>query len=175
MPPPQDSTLCATDYAHPWDRLVAQFKFNGALDLAPSLAGGLELAWMAAGRPLPGVLLPVPLSPARLRERGFNQAWEIARRLARRLRCDADPNALRRTRHTPQQSALRIERRASNVKDAFAVDPACVAALRGRTVTIVDDVMTTGATAAELARTLREAGAASVNVWVFARTPSPDE
>ena len=172
-PPPYDSALAALDYVHPWDRLIAPFKFNAALDLAPALAACLADAWARRALPHPGLLLPVPLSTQRLSERGYNQAWEIARRLGRMLACPADARLLLRIKDTPHQLALPPDKRAANVRSAFAVEPRRAAELRGRKVTLVDDVMTTGATLAEATGVLREAGAAEVHVWVLARTPAP--
>ena len=174
-PPPFTRTLAAVDYAYPWNSLITRFKFHAALDLAPALARQLEGAVRAAGDACPTLLLPAPLSVARLRERGFNQSWELARRLGRSLRCPADAHLLLRTRDTPHQLALPVERRAGNVRAAFAVEPRRAGELAGRHVALVDDVMTTGATAAEMARVLLQAGAARVDVWVVARTPRPDE
>jgi len=174
-PPPFRSVLAAVDYGHPWDRLIGAFKFHAALDLAPALARCLADAWSARGLPHPGLLLPVPLSGQRLKERGYNQAWEIARRLARPLRCPADARLLLRIKDTPHQLALAPQRREANVRGAFAVEPLRRAELRGRSVTLVDDVMTTSATAAEVARVLLQAGAAEVDVWVVARTPAPGD
>ncbi len=127
------------------------------------------------GAPSPTLLLPIPLSDARLRERGYNQAWELARRLAREPGCTADARLLLRVRDTPHQLALPPEERAGNVHAAFAIEPARRAELAGREVTLVDDVMTTGATVAEAARTLLQGGAREVSVWVLARTPRPDD
>ncbi|HJV96018.1 MAG TPA: ComF family protein [Albitalea sp.] len=174
-PPAFTRTLTAFDYAHPWDGLIASLKFHAALDLAPALARCLADAVSASAVPRPELLLPVPLSTERLRERGYNQAWEIARRIGRRLNCDTDAGLLLRIKDTPHQLALPIERRAANVRGAFAVEPTRRAELRGRSVTLVDDVMTTGATAAEMAQVLRQAGAEEVNVWVLARTPAPGD
>ena len=171
--PPYRATLAAVSYGYPWDRLIAGFKFHAALDLAPSLADLLVRAHRRGARPAPTLLLPVPLSTERLRERGYNQAWELARRLGRALRCAADPAVLLRVRDTPHQLALPPDRRAANVRSAFAIEPRRGAEIRGRGITIVDDVMTTGATAAEVARVLLAAGAATVDVWVVARTPAP--
>jgi ComF family protein len=172
-PPPFDSVLAAVDYGHPWDRLIARFKFNAALDLAAFFASIVHDAWHAGGHSMPALLLPVPLAQPRLRERGYNQSWEIARRLARRLRCPADPRLLLRIRDTPHQLAFPVDRRSANVQGAFAVEPLRASQVRGRHIAVVDDVMTTGATAAEIARTLRQAGATQVHLWVVARTPSP--
>ena len=174
-PPPYAATLAAVDYAHPWDGLVGRFKFHAGLDLTTALVHRMLCACAAAGWPVPSLLLPVPLSNARLRERGYNQAWELARRLARSLGCPIDQRLLLRVKDTPHQLAFPPEQRAGNVRAAFAVEPDRRAALRGRSVTVVDDVMTTGATAAEIARVLLQAGAAEVRIWVVARTPRPGD
>lgn len=174
-PPPCDGVLAAVDYAHPWDHLVGRFKFHAALDLAGVFARQVEQAWRRSGLPRPQLLLPVPLAPPRLRERGYNQSWEIARRLARGIGCAAEPSLLLRVRDTAHQLAFPVARRAANVQSAFAVEPRRLADVRGRRITLVDDVMTTGATVAELARTLRRAGAAEVHAWVLARTPAPGD
>lgn len=174
-PPAQDGALAAMDYGHPWDRLIGQFKFNAALDLAASFAQSLENAWRASGGTKPDLILPVPLSDRRLRDRGFNQSWEIARRVASRIGCIADARLVLRIKDTPHQLAFPVEKRAANVKGVFAIEPRRVAELRGKVIAVLDDVMTTGATAAELARVLRQAGAAQVHAWVVARTPTPGE
>ena len=184
-PLPFERSVAAVDYAYPWDSLITHFKFHGALDLAPALARGLADAvdrsdaarGVDTASPLqpPSLLLPVPLSDARLRERGYNQAWELARRMARLLRCPADARLLLRVRDTPHQLAFPPAQRAGNVRAAFAVEPRRSAELRGRSVALVDDVMTTGATAAEIARVLLQAGAAQVQVWAVARTPRPGD
>ena len=173
-PPPFDRALAAVDYAHPWDGLITQFKFHSALDLAPALSQRLLDTFGQSAEPAPALLLPIPLSTERLRERGYNQAWELARRLARALSCQADPNLLLRVKDTPHQLALAPDQRAGNVRAAFAVEPRRRAELAGATVTLVDDVMTTGATVSEAARVLLQAGAATVQVWVVARTPRSD-
>jgi len=170
-PPPWDRCIAAADYAYPWDGLVQGLKFHARLDLAPALAQRMLGAWHEAGAGAPGLVLPMPLADARWRERGHNQAWELARRLARALDAPADPHLLLRVKDTPHQLALPRREREANVRGAFAVEPLRAAELRGRSVTLVDDVVTTGATAAEAVRTLRQAGAADVTLWVAARTP----
>jgi ComF family protein len=167
-PPPFARTIAALDYAAPWSALIGHFKFHGAVELAPLFASLLRDA--VREQPVPELLLPAPLSDARLRERGFNQSWELARRLGP----PADARLLLRVRDTPHQVDLPLDRRASNVRAAFAVEPLRRAAIAGRGVVLVDDVMTTGATAAEMARTLLQAGASSVQLWVLARTPRPE-
>ncbi len=174
-PPPFARALAALDYDHPWDGLITQFKFHGALDLAPALTRRLLANFEVSDTPAPALLLPVPLSTERLRERGYNQAWELARRLGRALKCPADAHLLLRIKDTPHQLAFPPGQRAGNVRAAFAVEPRRLAELRGRSVTIVDDVMTTGATVNEIARVLLQAGASEVGVWALARTARHDE
>jgi ComF family protein len=174
-PPQFDAALAAFDYRPPWDGLVTAFKFHGALDLAAVFAAAIVRAEAQRAAPRPSLLLPVPLAPARGRERGYNQAWELARRVARRLGIGADPGLLLRLRETAHQIALPLADRAGNVRGAFAVEPGRRAELAGRHVAIVDDVMTTGSTAAEIAGVVRQAGAATVEIWVLARTPRPGD
>lgn len=166
-PPPFSRCVAAIDYVEPWDALIRQFKFHQRVELAPLFAGLMREA-VASTEP-PGLLLPAPLSPARLRERGYNQSWELARRLGP----EADPALLLRVRDTAHQVDLPLAQRAGNVRGAFAVEPLRRREVEGREITLVDDVLTTGATAAEMARTLLAAGAARVQLWVLARTPSP--
>jgi len=155
--------------------VIGAFKFHGALDLTPALVDLMANANDARGTGTPGLLLPVPISRERLRERGYNQAWELARRVARRLDLAAEPELLLRVRETAHQLALPLAERAGNVRGAFAVEPRRRAELRGRHVAIVDDVMTTASTAAEIAGVVKQAGAATVEIWVLARTPRPGD
>ena len=172
-PPAFERTVAALHYAYPWDGLLLRFKFGAGLDLARVLAGLLAQCVQASGDARPSLVLPVPLGAQRLRERGYNQAWELARRVAVQAGCNADARLLLRVRDAPHQLALPADRRAANVRGAFAVEPLRRAELQGRTIALVDDVMTTGATADEAAKVLLAAGAASVDVWVLARTPAP--
>jgi ComF family protein len=112
------------------------------------------------------VIVPMPLHRDRLVERGFNQSHEIARFVARPLGLPCDPGLLRRSRSTRPQVGLARAERVANVRDAFCPG---AAGLAGRHVALVDDVVTTGSTAAEAARALRDAGAATVEVWAVAR------
>lgn len=164
-PPPFAGCTAAIDYVEPWAALIRQFKFHARVELAALFAG---LMRENATGPH-GLLLPAPLSPARLRERGYNQSWELARRLG----ADADAGLLLRVRDTAHQVDLPPGQRAANVRGVFAVEPLRRREIEGREVTVVDDVLTTGATASEMARTLLDAGAARVQLWVLARTPSP--
>jgi ComF family protein len=164
--------ITGTDYAAPWDELIAGFKFHRKTELAAALC---ELLWRgvdAAGAAARAtLLLPVPLSSERLRERGYNQAWELARRLARRLRLTARADVLQRSRDTPHQIGMSRVEREHNLRDAFWIEPRQRVRLQGAYVALIDDVLTTGATAHAAALALTRAGAARVDVWVVARTP----
>lgn len=172
-PPPLARCIAALDYRFPWDGLLQRFKYQQGLDLRDALLQRLDAALTDAGAEAPDWLLPVPLSAERLRERGYNQAHELARALARRrgLRCDA--GLLLRVRHNAVQAGLKRDERTANVRGIFAVEPLRASALRGARVALLDDVMTSGATLHEAARVLRRAGAAEVQAWVIARTPEP--
>lgn len=124
-----------------------------------------ELARRAG--PMPQALIPVPLHTARLRRRGYNQALEIARVLARRCAIELDPSSLRRVRATPDQIGQSAAQRRRNLRGAFRAQRR----LDGLHVALLDDVMTTGATLEELARVCRAAGAARIEAWAAARTP----
>ena len=163
---PLGEVHAACVYAAPVDRLLLRFKFHH--DIA---AGGLLAQLMAqalATAPRPDAVLPVPLHRARLRRRGYDQALELARPLARALDLPLLDGALRRVRATAAQSQLDAGQRRRNLRQAFAV-PA------GRAlpahVALVDDVMTTGATLHAAALTLRRAGVRRVDAWVCARVP----
>lgn len=181
-PPPFDLTVCVADYGFPWDRLIAHFKFEGRVDLAGLLADvladvlvpRLHETLMEGGAPRASLVLPVPLSASRLAERGYNQAWEIARRVAARAGLPARADLLLRPWDTAHQADLGRSERQLNLRTAFMVDPRQRAALQGQCVALVDDVMTSGATAREAAAVLLRAGAAAVQVWVIARTPDRD-
>ncbi len=170
-PPPFEHVVCAADYGFPWDRLVSAFKFEGQVELADALAERLAAAVRLEARPLPQWVLPVPLAPRRLAERGYNQAWELARRLARRLAVPARHDLLARPLETAHQAELPRAERLKNLRAAFAAEAHSRALLAGASVALVDDVLTSGATAREATRTLLAAGAARVQVWVLARTP----
>ncbi|MEY2688525.1 MAG: hypothetical protein RL375_2723 [Pseudomonadota bacterium] len=171
-PPPQVAAVAAFDYVFPWADLLGRFKFHGGVDLAGPLARALAAAVdQAPGLPAVDLVLPVPLAAQRLRERGYNQAWELARRVAWRRGLHADATLIERVRETPHQLALPRAERAANVHAAFVLGPRSQAQVAGRRVALVDDVMTTGATLAEAARVLLRGGAAEVQCWVVARTP----
>lgn len=148
---------------------VQALKFAGKTALAAPL-GDLLLDACASGLPVaPDVVVPVPLARSRERERGFNQAALLARRVARGLGLPLDARAARRVRATRAQSELSGSERRANVRGAFAARPG--PRLVGRHVLLVDDVLTTGATASECARALLGAGALTVGALAVARVP----
>jgi ComF family protein len=167
-PPPWAAAYAAWVYAFPVDHLLQALKYRGTLALAEPLAQALCATLAARSTRLPDCLVAVPLSPRRQRARGFNHAREIARRVAAQLRVPLAPGLLR-TRDTPPQASLRLAQRAANLRGAFDAR----GAFAGRSVAIVDDVMTTGATLAAAAQALRAAGALRVEAWAVARTLPP--
>jgi ComF family protein len=156
--------VAALDYIEPADTLIHGLKFGQRLALAPLLADLLLEALDGLGRP--DLIVPVPLSDKRLAERGFNQAREIARHVGERLGVPVVTDACRRARHTAPQTDLPWHARKKNLKDAFASE----GDFSGKRVALLDDVMTSGATADALAKVLKQAGAAHVEAWVVART-----
>jgi ComF family protein len=164
-PPVFDRTLALFSYAAPIDRLILRLKYHGDLSLARVLGGRLATALGMHATGLPEVIVPVPLHAARLRERGYNQALELARPIAKRLRVPIDYRSVTRVRATAPQIDMDYEARRKNVRRAFRVD----GDFSGRRVAIVDDVMTSGHTVNAVAAALRKAGAAEVAVWVVAR------
>jgi ComF family protein len=165
QPPAFDRTTALFHYRPPVDHLIRRFKFAEELPLARLFSGLLAAKLDKRRNHLPGLLLPVPLHPARLRARGFNQATEIARYLGRELGIAIDYRLCRRKRNTQAQSLLSPNARRLNLRNAFAV----YRPPRATHVAIIDDVMTTGHTSNELARTLKQAGVTLVEVWVIAR------
>lgn len=171
-PPPFTAALAPFRYGDPLDRLLTRFKF--AADLAAGrVLGALLVEAVAASLPPSALLVPMPLHRRRLAERGFNQAWELARMLARETGLGARADLLLRMRPTDPQTGLDAASRRRNVRGAFVVPPARAVQLAGRVVVLVDDVVTTGATAAEASRCLIRAGAAAVIVVAVARAAAP--
>lgn len=170
--PPFEAVHATFAYGFALDRLLPRLKFQGDLAAGRLLATLMQVSLPDVERP--AALVPVPLSCARLRERGYDQALELAKPLARALHLPLRGDLLRRPRHTAAQSDLDALARRRNVRGAFVV-PA--AAMRGRAalpahVALIDDVMTTGATLAECAKALKRAGVARVDAWVVARVPN---
>jgi len=168
LPPPMGcwtTVISPWRYEYPIDRLIQRLKFQGERVNARMLGTLLGRARAMVRAPMPQAVIPVPLHPLRLRQRGFNQANEIAGFAARELQLPVWQLALRRQRQTRAQSALSAHARITNVRSAFvATRP-----LTGVSVALVDDVMTTGSTAAAAGDALRDAGAARVELWVLAQ------
>jgi len=160
--PQFDRTLAVFAYSFPLDKLVQALKFGERLMLVDGLAD--SLAQRVEVRP--DCIIAMPLHPSRLRERGFNQSTELARRVANILNIPLLPHACQRVRDTPPQSALKWKERGKNMRKAFI----CTQDLSGKHVAVVDDVMTSGASLNEVAVALRSAGAHEVSAWVIART-----
>ncbi len=112
------------------------------------------------------LIIPMPMHHSRLKERGFNQALEIARIIAKKAQLQLDYTICQRIKLTPPQASLPLKERIKNILGVFS----CQQNLQGLNIALVDDVMTTGASLNELAKTLKQAGAAHVECWVIART-----
>ena len=167
-PPPFDRARAAVAYSGVARQMVQGLKYNDRTDLAPWMArwmlrAGAELVTDA------DVVTPTPLHWRRFFMRRFNQSAELARSIASLSGLEFAPMAVRRTKPTRQQVGLSQAEREDNVRAAFAVPPEHDIAVRGRRVLVVDDVYTTGATVRAVARALRKAGAAHVDVLTFAR------
>ena len=176
--PPWDACLAAVPYAYPWSGLISDFKFHGQ----PSWARPLALLMRSTPFVEPALeqanlILPMPLSRQRLRERGYNQAWQLARHLvpgaSRKAAGKLRPDLLLRILDTTPQAGLKRSERLRNLTAAFAVDPLQSAALVAQRVVLVDDVMTSGATLHAACLALRAAGVAHITCIVLARTDPP--
>lgn len=164
QPPPFQRTVAALRYGPPVDKLIQRLKFHGRLQYAALLGGLLAEAVAAHCDSRPDCLLPVPLHPTRQRQRGFNQATELARPVSRQMGIPIDIDGCRRVRFTAPQSGLDRRARRGNLRGAFQV-----LTCPGNHVAIIDDVMTTGSTVRVLAQALRRSGVARVEVWCAAR------
>lgn len=166
--PPLDLCLAAVAYEYPWSGLVARYKFGASPGWSSALALLMRSTpWAEPALETADRVLPMPLSRERLRERGFNQALELARQLAPGK---ADATLLLRLRDTAAQSSLPRPARLRNVRGAFGVAPGREQEIQGQRLVLVDDVMTSGASLYTAAQALREAGAAHITGLVLART-----
>jgi ComF family protein len=159
-------------YFFPWANCIARFKFQADPSLARTLAHLMRHApWIEPALDAASLVIPMPLTPTRLRERGFNQALELARHLSP---IKTHAHTLLRRGDTAHQVGASRQERLDHVRDAFWVAPERVTAVRGQAVVLVDDVMTTGASLYEAARALRAVGAARITGVVLARTEARD-
>jgi ComF family protein len=166
--PPFISARSALAYDDASRELILKFKHGDHLQAVPTLVG---MMMRTGGEALASaeVIVPVPLHRWRLLRRRYNQAALLAWGLAREMGKVCLPDGLLRMRHTPSQGHLKAKDRAQNVKKAFAINPRHSSMIEGKTVLLVDDVFTTGATVRECTKTLLEAGAAEVHVLAVAR------
>ena len=175
-PPPFEQVVAPWHFGFPLDTAISRFKHRAQWPLGRLLAQLLGHALQHRydqGLPRPDLLLPVPLSRRRLRQRGFNQAGMLARWLSGPLQIPCEERWLLRPRDTVAQQSLDAKARWQNLRQAFALAPQAV--LQGRHVALVDDVLTTGATARALASLLRQGGARRVDVYCLARTARPEQ
>lgn len=166
-PPPWDALYFHGCYEGALRRCIISYKFKNSLGRTRILSRLAVDAFRSRGRSMPDMVVPVPLHTRRLVWRGFNQSQGIAAALGKAFDTPLAKKALVRTRHTKPQTRLGMVQRRENIKDAFHADRSQV---DGKTVLLVDDVYTTGATLRECTRTLRRAGAKKVDVLVLART-----
>lgn len=162
-PPLFDYTRALFSYAYPVDALLQAFKYQHQLHLGQTFAQLSLQQFQPHGI---DCILPMPMHPSRLQERGFNQSLELAKGIAKYWQLPLALSHCQRIKNTPPQASLPLKDRVRNIKDAFNCDDY----FRGKRVAIVDDVMTSGASLNELAKTLKQAGAVEVHCWVIART-----
>lgn len=167
-PPAFSQTHALFPYQFPVNQLITRLKFQHKLIYAKAfgeaMAERVKNSWYV-DKTLPDLIIPIPLHEQRLRERGFNQALEIARPLAQRLKIELDYQGVKRDKSTLQQSSLARKMREGNTRHAFSASRD----YQGLTIALLDDVVTTGFTVRECAKVLREHGAQKVEVWCCAR------
>jgi len=172
--PAFDAAFAPFEYAHPIDLLLTGLKFGRSLAAGRVLASlwvqAINAAVIEGVATLPEALIPIPLHPDRLRERGYNQALELARALGRDLGIAVVADLLRRERPTPAQTGLDAAARRRSLRGAFSLRPGSEHSLPDHCV-LVDDVMTTGTTLRECARVLRKSGIRRIEAWALARAP----
>ena len=173
-PPSFDSTHALFSYGYPLDRLLQHYKYQESLHLADTFASLFMNRLLESAQNKTSsidLVMPMPMHHERLKQRGFNQALEIARLICKNAQLKLDYTSCQRTRRTPPQASLPLKERIKNIRGVFQ----CRQNLQGLNIALVDDVMTTGASLNELAKTLKQAGAVHVECWVIARTlPKPN-
>lgn len=172
-PPAFSQIVAPFRYSFPLDSLIPAFKHQHKLTygrlMAHLLLQAIEHHYRDRQQALPDLVLPLPLHRSRQAQRGYNQALELARPIARQLGIPLDRRNLMRRRPTASQQGLDAQQRRNNLQDAFTCRHPDQ--LRGKHLALLDDVVTTGTTVNEASRTLLAAGAASVSIWCIARTP----
>jgi ComF family protein len=165
-PQPYDECFCPYQFESPISEQIRDFKYHERPELAKPLAQVLAREISANQLELPDLLVPVPMHLSRLRSRGYNQSARLAQELGKILSIEADYNLLIKTHNTTPQAKLGLNQRSINLKGSFTVKHS----VQARKVAIVDDVVTTGATAAEIAKILKRNGVEYVQVWGIAHT-----
>ncbi len=167
-PPEQDRSFSLFRYQPPIDQLIADLKYHDKLALIRLFAA--QMAASLKARALPQLLIPIPLHPRRLRERGYNQSLELAKYLSKQLAIPVQYDILIRIRDTPPQASLPFSERNKNMKQAFQINNTHIPTH----IALIDDVLTTGHTANVAAKILRQAGVENIEVWTIARTVKND-
>lgn len=155
-------------------KLILAFKYHNQLHLRRLLGSMMHVG---VGRDLKetcDILIPVPLHRRKLRERGYNQAWELTKDLAARLNMVGYSSVLLRHKHTVAQAGLKLAERENNVEKAFSIPPKKARYIKGKRVALIDDIVTTGATANACSEVLLAAGATTVTVFSLARANLSD-
>ena len=166
IPPFFDRALTPLLYVDPVDRFLCGLKYREQFSFARFAAGVMTNHALKTGQKAPDMICPVPMTSKTLRKRGFNQSAFIGQLIAWQLGIPMSSNLILKTRDTAHQSDLKAKERQNNLKGAFE----CKRQVRGRHIVIVDDVLTTGATANEISKTLKKYGASRVDIWTCART-----
>jgi ComF family protein len=170
-PPAFDATYAMFRYEYPLDSMLQRYKYNHLLNMAETFGELMAQSMVPASHPdnlrvAPDIIIPMPLHPRRLQERGFNQAVEIARIIGKKLKLEVDSQSCRKIKLSAPQVSLPLKERVKNMRGAFD----CQTRLDGLHIALVDDVMTTGASLSALASTVKKAGASHVECWLVART-----
>lgn len=163
-PPLWNHITAGYRYAFPIDVMIQKLKYGLDLTLTPILAD--FIVSKINNNPLPDAIIPVPLHPEKMKVRGFNQAIEISRHVSKQTGIPVLPNSCLRVRDTPSQIELPWKKRQQNVRNAFV----CKSDLTNKHIAILDDVMTSGATANALAKEIIKQGATKISVWIVARS-----
>jgi ComF family protein len=162
-PPAFDESTALYLYESPIDRLISQMKYHDKLYLCNFFAEQFYNKVKHKSRP--EMIIPIPLHPRRLRSRGYNQSWEIAKTLSKKLNIPASHDTLIRVKETKPQATLPLHQRKKNMQRAFSINQKPVA----KHIALIDDVVTTGHTANMAAKELRKAGAVHIELWTIAR------
>jgi ComF family protein len=166
-PPVFDIVIAPLRYQDPIDQMLCALKYRQQLSFARTAAGLIADMVRESDEPRPDLLVGVPMTQRAVRKRGLNQAVFLARLIGRQLGIPTKSTLIKKLRETDRQSTLNASQRQRNLKGAFH----CKGSLEGKHIALVDDILTTGATANEISRVLKAAGANRVDIWVCARTP----